>query len=210
MKHLRRFLSKWMSQFRKDEARLAARRAYGGVEQAKQMHRDERSILWLESLSRDFRFALRQLRKSPGFALTSVLTLALGIGAVTSVFSVVDAVLLKPFAFRDPDRLVVLREAVDGEHGERSAIPVNYRHFLRLKSTATTLEDAAIFSQRGASVSPNGDHPQIVGAVLASPNLFQLLGVQPMLGRSFIEADADKGAEEVVLLSYAGWQTLFG
>jgi predicted permease len=239
MKHLRRFLSKWMSQFRKDqmeaelkreinahlalieedfrgrglstdEARLAARRAYGGVEQAKQMHRDERSILWLEALSRDFRFALRQLRKSPGFALTSVLTLALGIGAVTSVFSVVDGVLLKPFAFRDPDRLVVLREAVDGEHGERSAIPVNYRHFLRLKSTATTLADAAIFSQRGASVSPNGDHPQIVGAVLASPNLFQLLGVQPMLGRSFIEADADKGAEEVVLLSYAGWQTLFG
>jgi predicted permease len=239
MKHLRRFLSKWMSQFRKDqmeaelkreinahlalieedfqgrglttdEARLAARRAYGGVEQAKQMHRDERSILWLESLSRDFRFALRQLRKSPGFALTSVLTLALGIGAVTSVFSVVDAVLLKPFAFRDPDRLVVLREAVDGEHGERSAIPVNYRHFLRLKSTATMLEDAAIFNQRGASVSPNGDHPEIVGAVLASPNLFQLLGVQPMLGRSFIEADADKGAEEVVLLSYAGWQTLFG
>ena len=239
MKHLRRFLSKWISQFRKDqmeaelkreinahlalieedflgrglsadEARLAARRAYGGVEQAKQRHRDERSILWLERLSRDFRFALRQLRKSPGFALTSVLTLALGIGAVTSVFSVVDAVLLKPFAFRDPGRLVVLREAVDGEHSERSAIPVNYRHFLRLRSTATTLEDAAIFSQRGASVSPNGDHPEIVGAVLASPNLFQLLGVQPMLGRSFIEADADKGAEEVVLLSYAGWQTLFG
>ena len=198
MKHLRRFLSKWISQFRKDqmeaelkreinahlalieedflgrglsadEARLAARRAYGGVEQAKQRHRDERSILWLERLSRDFRFALRQLRKSPGFALTSVLTLALGIGAVTSVFSVVDAVLLKPFAFRDPGRLVVLREAVDGEHSERSAIPVNYRHFLRLRSTATTLEDAAIFSQRGASVSPNGDHPEIVGAVLASP-----------------------------------------
>jgi predicted permease len=239
MKHLRRFLSKWISQFRKDqmeaelkreinahlalmeedflgrglsthEARLAARHAYGGVEQAKQMHRDERSIHWLERLSRDFRFALRQLRKSPGFALTAVLTLALGIGAVTSVFSVVDAVLLKPFAFRDPDRLVVLREAIDDEHSERSAIPVNYRHFLRLKSTATTIEDAAIFGQRGASVSPNGNHPEIVGAVVASPNLFHLLGVQPMLGRSFIEADAEKGAEEVVLLSYAGWQTFFG
>jgi len=175
MKYLRRFLSKWMSQLRKDhaeaelireinahlalmeedflgrgmstdEARLAARRAYGGVEQAKQLHRDERSILWLERLSRDIRFALRQLRKSPGFALTAVLTLALGIGAVTSVFSVVNTVLLKPFVFRDPDRLVVMREAVGEARGERTAIPVNYRHFLRLKSTATTIEDAAIFA----------------------------------------------------------------
>ncbi|HEY6847307.1 MAG TPA: ABC transporter permease [Terracidiphilus sp.] len=239
MKYLRRFLSKWISQLRKDhveaelgreinahlalmeedfldrgmstdEARLAARRAYGGVEQAKQLHRDERSILWLERLARDIRFAVRQLRKSPGFALTAVLTLALGIGAVTSVFSVVNTVLLKPFVFRDPDRLVVMREAVDEERGGRTAIPVNYRHFLRLKSTATTIEDAAIFAQLGVSVSPNGDHPQLVGAVVASPNLFHLLGVQPMLGRSFVKADADKGAVEVVLLSYAGWQTLFG
>src|SRR5580692_8417839 len=174
MKYLRRFLSKWISQLRKDrveaelgreinahlalleedfldrgmstdEARLAARRAYGGVEQAKQLHRDERSILWLERLARDIRFAVRQLRKSPGFALTAVLTLALGIGAVTSVFSVVNTVLLKPFVFRDPDRLVVMREAVDEQRGGRTAIPVNYRHFLRLKSTATTIEDAAIF-----------------------------------------------------------------
>jgi putative ABC transport system permease protein len=239
MKYLRRFLSKWISQLRKDhveaelgreinahlalleedfldrgmstdEARLAARRAYGGVEQAKQLHRDERSILWLERLARDIRFAVRQLRKSPGFALTAVLTLALGIGAVTSVFSVVNTVLLKPFVFRDPDRLVVMREAVDEQRGGRTAIPVNYRHFLRLKSTATTIEDAAIFAQLGVSVSPNGDHPQLVGAVVASPNLFHLLGVQPMLGRSFVKADADHGAVEVVLLSYAGWQTLFG
>jgi predicted permease len=239
MKYLRRFLSKWISQLGKDhveaelnreinahlalmeedflgrgmstdEARLAARRAYGGVEQAKQLHRDERSILWLERLSRDIRFAVRQLRKSPGFALTAILTLALGIGAVTSVFSVVNTVLLKPFVFRDPDRLVVMREAIDKERGERTAIPVNYRHFLRLKSTATTIEDAAIFAQLGVSVSPHGDHPQLVGAVVASPNLFHLLGVQPMLGRSFVEADANKGAPDVVLLSYAGWQTLFG
>ena len=239
MKYLRRFLSKWISQLRKDhveaelgreinahlalleedfldrgmstdEARLAARRAYGGVEQAKQLHRDERSILWLERLARDIRFAVRQLRKSPGFALTAVLTLALGIGAVTSVFSVVNTVLLKPFVFRDPDRLVVMREAVDEQRGGRTAIPVNYRHFLRLKGTATTIEDAAIFAQLGVSVSPNGDHPRLVGAVVASPNLFHLLGVQPMLGRSFVKADADHGAVEVVLLSYAGWQTLFG
>lgn len=239
MKHLRRMLAKWLGLLRKSQveaqlqreinahlalmeedfqrkgmsagdARHAARRAYGGVEQAKQMHRDERSILWLEYLSRDVRFALRQLRKSPGFTLTSVLTLALGIGAVTSVFSVVNAVLLKPFAFRDPDRLVVLREAVDEERGERSPIPDNYRHFLRLKNTSTTLEDAAIFFQNGASVSPNGEHARIVGDIVASPNLFRLLGVQPVLGRDFVDSDAQKGAADVTLLSYAGWQTLLG
>src|ERR1700678_1504997 len=170
MRHLRRLLSKWLSLFGKnktevelereinahlalleedflrrgmssDEAHRAARRSYGGVEQAKQLHRDERSILWLEHLSWDIRFALRQLRKSPGFALTATLTLTLGIGAATSVFSVVDAVLLRPFAFRDPDRLVVMREAVDDERNGRSATPVNYVHFVRLKSTATALED---------------------------------------------------------------------
>ena len=149
------------------------------------------------------------MRKSPGFALTAILTLALGIGAVTSVFSVVNAVLLKPFAFRDPDRLVVMRETENEASNERTAIPDNYRHFLRLKKSATTIEDAAIFAQRGASVSPNGDHPRITGSVVASPNLFHVLGVQPMLGRGFVDSDAQKGAEDVVVLSYESWQAFF-
>ena len=192
-----------------EEARSAALRAFGGVTQIRETHRVQRGLPWFEQIGRDIRFALRQLLKAPGFTATAILTLALGIGAVTSVFSVVDAVLLKPFAFRDPDRLVVMREAIE-KNNERAATPVNYRHFLRLKNSATTIEDAFIFGQRGSSVSPNGDHPRIVGAVVASPNLFQVLGVQPMLGRNFVEADARKGAEAVVILSYAGWQTLFG
>jgi predicted permease len=240
MNRLRRLLSKWLGLTRKaqveadlereinahlalleedfvrqgmggDKARLAARRAYGGVEQAKQMHREERSILWLEHLSMNIRVSLRQLRKSPGFALAAILTLTLGIGAATSVFSVVNAVLLKPFALRDPDRLVAMRETVEDQaRASRTATPDNYRHFLRLKTTATVIEDAAIFAQRGSSVSPDGDHPRIVGAVIASPNLFQLLGVQPMLGRGFADTDAQKGAGNVVVLSYEGWQTFFG
>lgn len=192
-----------------EEARSAALRAFGGVTQIRESHRVQRGLPWFEQIGRDIRFAFRQLRKSPGFTATSILTLALGIGAVTSVFSVVDAVLLKPFAFRDPDRLVVMREAIE-KHNERATTPVNYRHFLRLKNSATTIEDAFIFGQRGSSVSPNGEHPRIVGAVVASPNLFQVLGVQPILGRTFVEADGKKGAEDVVILSYAGWQSLFG
>jgi putative ABC transport system permease protein len=192
------------------QARKAALRAFGGITQIRETYRVQRGLPWLEQAARDIRYAVRQLRKSPGFALTAVLTLALGIGAATSVFSVVNAVLLKPFAFRHPERLVVMREAVEDKvTSERESIPNNYRHFQRLKKTATTLEDAAIFAQLGKSVSPNGDHPRIVGAVIASPNLFRLLGVQPILGRDFIEEDARQNAESVVILSYEGWQTLF-
>ena len=192
------------------QARAAALLAFGGLTQIRETYRVQRGLPWFESAARDMRYAVRQLRKSPGFALTTILTLALGIGAATSVFSVVNVVLLKPFAFRDPERLIVMREAVqDAVRSERFSSPNNYRHFLRLKKTATTLEDAAIFSQRGMSVSVNGDHPHIVGAVSASPNLFQLLGVRPMLGRDFIEDDAKPGAERVVILSYESWQTFF-
>jgi predicted permease len=193
-----------------EQARTAALRAFGGVTQIREIYRVQRGLPWFEQVARDIRFAARQLRKSPGFALTAILTLALCIGAVTSVFTVVDAVLLMPFAFPDSDCLVVFREAVDDARTGRSAIPNNYRHFFRLKNTATTIEDAAIFRQQGTSVSTNGEHPRIVGAVLASPNLFQVLRVQPMLGRGFVETDAQKGANAVVVLSYKGWQTFFG
>ena len=192
------------------QARTAALKEFGGMTQTKETYRVQRGLPWLEQTARDIRYAVRQLRKSPGFAGTAILTLALGIGAATSVFSVVDGVLLKPFAFRDPDRLVVMREAVeDAARGERQATPDNYRHFLRLKQSATTLEDAAIFAQRGMSVSPNGDHPRIVDAVAASPNLFRLLGVQPVLGRDFVDDDARKNADSVTILSYGGWLTFF-
>jgi predicted permease len=192
-----------------EEARYAARRAFGNVTLIKEQTRETWGWAPFERFWQDLCYGVRQLRRSPGFTITALCTLALGIGAVTSVFSVVNAVLLKPFSFRDPDRLVVMREAVDNDTS-RTATPDNYRHFLRLKSSATTIEDAAIFAQHGASVSPNGEHPRIVGTVVASPNLFQVLGVQPMLGRGFVSSDAQKVAANVVMLSYAGWQTLFG
>lgn len=159
------------------------------------------AMLW-----QNLHFSIRQLRKSPGFALTAILTLAIGIGAATSIFSVVDIVLLKPFAFRDPGRLVVMREVLADMN--RAIIPDNYRHYLRLKKDSKTLEDAAIFQNHGASVSPNGEHPHIVDSIAASPNFFGVLGVQPMLGRDFVAGDAEKGASHVAILSYEGWKTL--
>jgi predicted permease len=190
-------------------ARAAALREMGNQPLIADVTREKWGWAWCDRLAQDLRYALRQLRKSPGFALTAVLTLALGIGAATSVFSVVNAVLLNPFAFREPDRLVVLREVQDEMRGELWSIPDNYRHVMRLKKTATTLEDVAIIAQHGASVSPNGDHPRIVGAVQSSANLFTLLGVQPILGRGFLDSDAHKGSENVVVLTYEGWQSFF-
>jgi predicted permease len=162
----------------------------------------------MQALLLNLRMSIRSLRKSPGFTLTALLTIALGIGAITSVFSVVNTVLLKPFAFPDPGQLAVLREVV-GTHSQASIAPDNYRHYLRLKKDAKTIEDAAIFHQRGISVSPSGDQPRIVGAVTASPNLLRVLGVKPLFGRDFVAQDAEKGAAKVVLLSYEGWQTFF-
>ena len=158
----------------------------------------------------DIRFAMRALRRSPGFALAAVGTLALGIGAVTAVFSVVNTVLLKPFAFRDPGQLVVVRETNAELAGGRTSIPVSYRHYLRLKETAKTLQDAAIFQDSPVSVSPNGDRPEIMGGVTSSTNLLRVLGVQPMMGRDFVDSDAVKGTPQVAILSYDGWKELTG
>jgi predicted permease len=191
-------------------ARTAALRAFGGVTQTRESYRVQRGLPWLEQAGRDVRYAGRQLRRSPGFALTAILTLALGIGAATSVFSVVNGVLLRPLAFRDPDKLVVMREVIDEGRHDGTADPDSYRHYVRLKHDTKTLEDAAIFQPTDMSVSQTGDHPNIVGAVVSSPNLLRVLGVQPMLGRDFVDADAAKGAPNVALLSYEGWQAFFG
>ena len=192
------------------EARTAALRDFGGLTQIAETYRVQRGVPLFEQMRRNVHFAFRQLRKAPGFAITATLTLALGIVAATSVFSVVNGVLLKPFDFREPDRLIVMREVVEETRGEMPAEPDNYRHYARLKHDAKTIEDAAIFMQRGMSVSPTGDHPRIVGTVVTSSNIFRVLGVQPMLGRDFVDADAAKGAANVVLLSYEGWQAVFG
>ncbi len=155
----------------------------------------------------DLRFGLRTLRKSPGFALTALLTLGLGIGSVTSVFSVVNSVLLKPFAFYDPERLLVVRELARERNDPPG--PDNYKHYLNWKTNSKALTDAAIFRNRGFSVSADTDHPNIVHGLEISPNLFSVLGVQPVLGRSFLPAETIEGHDQEVILSWSAWQRYF-
>jgi predicted permease len=161
----------------------------------------------MQSLFQDLCFSIRTLRKSPGFALTALLTLGLGIGSVTSVFSVVNSVLLKPFAFHDPGRLVVLREGTR-ERNEPPG-PVNYQHYLNWKTNSKALTDAAIFRNRGYSVSADTDHPNIVDGLEISPNLFSVLGMQPVLGRSFLPTETIEGHDQEVILSWSAWQKYF-
>jgi len=191
------------------EARTAALREFGGVTQVKEEYRMQRGFPWLSTLGQDLEFAVRQLRKSPGFALTAILTLALGIGANTAIFSVVNSVVLRPFGFPDPGRLVILRETVAEMAKVAPILPDNPKHYLNLRAHSKTLEDAAIFQPRGFSVGVDNDHPQIVNGLEVSPSFFSVLGMQPMLGRGFLAEEATEGHDREVILTWAGWQRYF-
>jgi predicted permease len=163
----------------------------------------------MRSLLQDFRYALRQLRKSKGFTLTALLTIALGVGAVTAVFSVVDGVLLQPYPFRDPGQVVVWRETIREIQQAEPLLPDNYRHYLNLKTRAASIQDAAIVQTAGFSVSAGVDHPQMTEGLAVSPNFFSLLGVRPLLGRPFLPEEAQTGRDKEVILTWGAWQRLF-
>ncbi len=153
----------------------------------------------MQNFLQDLRFSVRTLRKSPGFAITAILTLALGIGAVTSIFSVVDSVLLKPFAFPSPDRLVMLHELLP--QLESTPLPDNPNHFLNWQSNAKTFSGLCILNNRNSSLSVGTDHPELVSGLSVEPNFFDVLGIHPILGRGFLPTEATKGHDNVVVLS---------
>jgi predicted permease len=155
----------------------------------------------------DLRFSVRTLRQSPGFALTAILTLALGIGAVTSIFSVVDSVLLKPLALPHPGQLVMLRET-DNPIAS-SPIPDNPLHVDNWRSNAKSLAGAAMFQPGAVSVSAGTDHPEIVQGMRVAPGFFSVVGVQPVFGRSFLRSEAVKGHDNEVILSWNAFQRYF-
>src|SRR3982751_4646763 len=154
---------------------------------------------------RDARYALRQLRKTPGFALVAVLTLALGIGATSAIFSVVNGVLLRPLPFPDADRLVRVYEIVP-QYGRFSVAPAT---FLDWRKQATTLERLSTFNAGSATLA-GSDGPERLTTATVSWDLFELLKVSPVLGRTFVEAEDAPGKNSVVVLSFGLWQRRFG
>jgi putative ABC transport system permease protein len=189
-----------------EEARRQARIKLGGVEQTKELYRDRLGLPVLETLFHDLRFAFRLVRKNPGFTSIAVLTLALGMGATTTIFSVVNSVLLRPLPYQNHDRLLRVQETHPGAVGSG----VTFATFLDLEREAHTIENASAFREWIFNVT-GGAEPQQVPGALISGNFFNALGSQPLLGRTIQpEDDQPGGNNRVVVFSYALWNSRFG
>jgi predicted permease len=190
-----------------EEARLAARRAFGGVEQAKEVQRDARSFMWLEDLRRDVGYGIRTLTRTPGFTAVAIVTLAVGIGAVTIIYSVLRNVVLDPFPYSRSDRMVnvVLKEASDRVfRGPYFPAP----EFLDYQEQTQVFEDVVGTSLEAMQWVHDAGAERLTIAWM-TPNGFTFLGVQPLLGRVFGAADAAPDAPPVAVMNYRTWLRLF-
>ena len=186
------------------EAQRQARLALGGREQVKEKCRDARGTRWLEDMAQDARYALRAFRQKPGFAAITVLILALGIGATTVMFAVVNSVLLRPLPYPDSGRLVTLHGFTE-QFGEFWGF--SSPNFRDLKDESRSLAIAA-WTYGGGTISEPGQ-PEYLGGRLISANLLTVLGIQPLHGRVFRAEEDRPGAAPVALISYELWQRRF-
>jgi len=189
-----------------DLAQRNARLALGGPEQVKENCRDARGTRWLEDLFQDFRYALRTLRQRPGFAAVAILTLALGSGATTIMFTVINGVLLKPLAYPEADQLVTLHGKTE-KYGEQWGF--SYPEFHDYQSTSRTLRSVAAWTYGGGTVTKPGEAEYLFGRHISS-GLFAVLGVPLVAGRAFLPQEDQPGAAPVAVLGYGLWQRRFG
>jgi len=187
------------------EARRQARLAFGGESQVAEDCREARGTRFLESVLQDTRFALRQIRKNPGFAVTAVLVLALGIGASTSMFGFVDAALVRPLPYARPNRLVALYETTT--LGKRYHL--SYLDYLDWKRNNTVFQSLEVYAPIGFTLMTR-EGLQAVSGTRVSAGFFRELGVVPVLGRGFRADDDQQSAPRVALLSYSTWQKRYG
>jgi len=190
-----------------EEAHFATCRRFGNDLALREESRDMWGWNWLEYLVQDVRFGLRMLARNPGFTAVAVITLALGIGANTAIFSVVNAVLLKPLPYSDPDRLAVIW--VTEPSGPGGLFPDTGPDFRDWQAMNHSFEGISAITVAGATLTGSGEPLQLRG-LSVSPNTFQVLGVQPQLGRSFSPDEGPTGHNHVVILSYGLWQSTFG
>ena len=157
----------------------------------------------MENQLQDVRFGLRMLRKNPGFATVAILVLALGVGATTAIFTVVNSVLLHPLPYPDSERLVVIRDVQT-----QGQTPMSYPAFLALRQQKDVFDEVATFTRSGEVLTGLGE-PQLLQTLHATYNLLPLLGVKPILGRNFSADEEPRNANPVVILSHRFWQERF-
>ncbi|HEY8413735.1 MAG TPA: ABC transporter permease [Pyrinomonadaceae bacterium] len=213
-----------------EEARYLALRKFGGVEQLKETYRDRRSLPWIETTLRDLAYGFRMLRRSPGVTAVAILSLGLGIGANTALFSVVDAVLLKTLPVENPEQLVLFEwqagrayrvggmsgtSNVAGPPGTRSLSLFRYDVFEKLHqqqaaASESPLSDLFAFGPLRELTAKIGDQAEIIDGQAVSGNYYAGLRVNPLLGRTIAVEDDRPGAAPVVVLSHEFWQDRFG
>src|SRR5215510_3362954 len=213
-----------------EEARYAARRKFGGVDQVKETYRDRRGLPAVETFLRDLRYGIRMLRRSPGITAVAILSLALGIGANTALFSVVDAALIKSLPVDQPDRLVLFewqsgRAFRTGSMSGTSNVPrppgmralslFRYEIFARMRQQRNTIRESPLtdlfaFAPISGITAMVADQPELIDAQAVSGGYYAGLRVQPVLGRAITDEDDQPAAAPVVVLSHQFWQERFG
>jgi len=193
-----------------EEARAAARKAFGGVEQAKERSRDARGVRWIGELWQNLRYGARVLVKNLGFTLIAVITLALGIGANTAIFSIVKSVLIRPLPFADPDRLMQAR------YLEQPGIPEgDHLSWIARRDLVDWRARSRSFERIGgywydSLVLPEEGTPEFIRGASVTQDLLPMLGVQPALGRYFLPEEDKPGGERLIILSDELWRRRFG
>jgi putative ABC transport system permease protein len=190
-----------------EEAHATARKNFGNALALREASHDSWGWAWLEHLTQDLRFAFRMLRKSPGFTAVAVLTLALGIGANTAIFSIVDAVFLRPLPFPNANRVYVVDRTGNriGGSSISSAIFAAWQ-----RQAASVFDQFALFRLTGSAKLTGRGEPQLVPSADASTEFFPALGVQPALGRNFRPEEGRPGGSHAVILSDSFWRSHFG
>jgi putative ABC transport system permease protein len=193
-----------------EEARFVALRAMDGVEQHKEECRDTRRVNYIDDLLRDLRYAGRNLRRSPGFAAVAVLIMALGIGANTAVFSVVNAVILKPLSYRDPDRIVTLCDfSKTREASTALSKQVSIPDFQDWRDQSSSFDAMAYYFSRETAVV-QGSTAEYARVASVSDEFFRVFAIEPAAGRFFTVEERKPGSGGAVMISYAYWQSHFG
>jgi hypothetical protein len=188
-----------------EEAHYAALRSFGGVEQTKESYREQRGLPFIESLAQDIRYTLRTLRRNPGFTVVAVLTLALGIGANTAIFSAVNALLLSPYPFPEPDRIMF----VEARHISGKNHNTGYHDFHDWRAQNVVFEDMAIAPETLSFTLTGEGEPQRITGGLTTFSFLHVLGIQPLMGRFFTAEEDRPHASLVAVLTYGAWQRRF-